>query len=160
MWAINADAESDANKQPVALVQPYGELNSEIGALSVSQDGTLWLSATDGNLVYAYQAQTDTLSQWSLSGEYTIESVAASFINDNQAQLVLIDDETGAYIQANVNYAAQTSVSNSKVAMRAQLATRKKSICKARRRSAQPAPAFEKGACLVDSDARQRPIPT
>ncbi|MFP3457572.1 phytase, partial [Psychrobacter sp. SIMBA_152] len=28
-----------------------------------------------------------------------------------------IDDETGAYIQANVNYAAQTSVSNSKVAM-------------------------------------------
>ncbi|KPZ66316.1 3-phytase precursor [Pseudoalteromonas sp. P1-16-1b] len=117
VWAINADAESDANKQPVALVQPYGELNSEIGALSVSQDGTLWLSATDDSMVYAYQAQTDTLSQWSLSGEYTIESVAASFINDNQAQLVLIDDETGAYIQANVNYAAQTSVSNSKVAM-------------------------------------------
>ncbi|TMP72111.1 phytase [Pseudoalteromonas sp. S1609] len=117
VWAINADAESDANKQPVALVQPYGELKTEIGALSVSQDGTLWLSATDGNVVYAYQAQTDTLSQWSLSGEYTIESVAASFINDNQAQLVLIDDETGAYIQANVNYAAQTSVSNSKVAM-------------------------------------------
>ena len=117
VWAINADAESDANKQPVALVQPYGELKTEIGALSVSQDGTLWLSATDGNLVYAYQAQTDTLSQWSLAGEHTIESVAASFINDNQAQLVLIDDETGAYIKANVNYAAQTSVSNSKVAM-------------------------------------------
>ncbi|CAD2226687.1 Phytase domain-containing protein [Pseudoalteromonas sp. 3J6] len=117
VWAINADAESDANKQPVALVQPYGELNSEIGALSVSQDGTLWLSATDGNMVYAYQAQTDKLSQWSLAGGHTIESVAASFINDNQAQLVLIDDETGAYIQANVNYAAQTSVSNSKVAM-------------------------------------------
>lgn len=117
VWAINADAESDANKQPVALVQPYGELNSEIGALSVSQDGTLWLSATDGNMVYAYQAQTDKLSQWSLSGVHTIESVAASFINDNQAQLVLIDDETGAYIQTSVNYAAQTSVSNSKVAM-------------------------------------------
>lgn len=117
VWAINADAESDANKQPVALVQPYGELNSEIGALSVSQDGTLWLSATDDSMVYAYQAQTDTLSQWSLAGEYTIESVAASFINDNQAQLVLIDDKTGAYIQANVNYAAQTSVSSSKVAM-------------------------------------------
>lgn len=117
VWAINADAESDANKQPVALVQPYGELKTEIGALSVSQDGTLWLSATDDSMVYAYQAQTDTLSQWSLSGEHTIESVAASFINDNQAQLVLIDDETGAYIQANVNYAAQTSVSNSKVAM-------------------------------------------
>ncbi|MCK8126701.1 phytase [Pseudoalteromonas sp. 2CM39R] len=117
VWAINADAESDANKQPVALVQPYGELKTEIGALSVSQDGTLWLSATDDSMVYAYQAQTDTLSQWSLSGEYTIESVAASFINDNQAQLVLFDDETGAYIQANVNYAAQTSVSNSKVAM-------------------------------------------
>ena len=117
VWAINADAESDANKQPVALVQPYGELKTEIGALSVSQDGTLWLSATDDSMVYAYQAQTDMLSQWSLSGEHTIESVAASFINDNQAQLVLIDDETGAYIQANVNYAAQTSVSNSKVAM-------------------------------------------
>ena len=88
VWAINADAESDANKQPVALVQPYGELKTEIGALSVSQDGTLWLSATDDSMVYAYQAQTDTLSQWSLAGEHTIESVAASFINDNQAQLV------------------------------------------------------------------------
>ena len=117
VWAINADAESAANKQPVALVQPYGELNSEIGALSVSQDGTLWLSATDGNKVYAYQAQTDKLSQWSLAGEHTIESVAASFINDNQAQLVLIDDETGAYIQANVNYTAQTATSQNNVAM-------------------------------------------
>jgi len=117
VWAINADAESDANKQPVALVQPYGELNSEIGALSVSQDGTLWLSATDGNVVYAYQAQTDKLSQWSLAGEHTIESVAASFINDSQAQLVLIDDETGAYIQANVDYTAQTATSQNNVAM-------------------------------------------
>ena len=117
VWAINADAESDANKQPVALVQPYGELKTEIGALSVSQDGTLWLSATDDSMVYAYQAQTDTLSQWSLSGEHTIESVAASFINDNQAQLVLIDDETGAYIQANVNYTAQTATSQNKMAM-------------------------------------------
>ena len=117
VWAINADAESDANKQPVALVQPYGELNSEIGALSVSHDGTLWLSATDGNVVYAYQAQTDKLSQWSLAGEPTIESVAASFINDSQAQLVLIDDETGAYIQANINYTAQTATSQNNVAM-------------------------------------------
>jgi len=117
VWAINADAESDANKQPVALVEPYGELNSEIGALSVSQDGTLWLTATDGNMIYAYHENTEKLSQWSLSGDHTIESVATSLINNNQAQLVLIDDETGAYIQANVNYAAQTSVSNSKVAM-------------------------------------------
>lgn len=117
VWAINADAESDANKQPVALVQPYGELKTEIGALSVSQDGTVWLSATDDSTVYAYHENTEKLSQWSLTGDHTIESVAASFINDSQAQLVLIDDETGAYIQANVNYAAQTSVSNSKVAM-------------------------------------------
>ena len=117
VWAINADAESDANKQPVALVQPYGELNSEIGALSVSQDGTLWLTATDGNMIYAYHENTEKLSQWSLSGEHTIESVAASLLDNNQAQLVLIDDETGAYIQANVNYTAQTVTSQNKVAM-------------------------------------------
>lgn len=117
VWAINADAESDANKQPVALVEPYGELNSEIGALSVSQDGTLWLTATDGNMIYAYHENTEKLSQWSLSGDHTIESVAASLINNNQAQLVLIDDETGAYIQANVNYTAQTVTSQNQVAM-------------------------------------------
>ncbi|AZN32002.1 phytase [Pseudoalteromonas sp. Xi13] len=117
VWAINADAESDANKQPVALVEPYGELNSEIGALSVSQDGTLWLTATDGNMIYAYHENTEKLSQWSLSGDHTIESVAASLLNNNQAQLVLIDDETGAYIQANVNYTAQTVTSQNKVAM-------------------------------------------
>ncbi|WP_417655550.1 phytase [Pseudoalteromonas atlantica] len=117
VWAINADAESNANKQPVALVEPYGELNSEIGALSVSQDGTLWLTATDGNMIYAYHENTEKLSQWSLSGDHTIESVAASLINNNQVQLVLIDDETGAYIQANVNYTAQTVTSQNKVAM-------------------------------------------
>ncbi|MBQ4858087.1 phytase [Pseudoalteromonas sp. MMG007] len=117
VWAINADAESDANKQPVALVEPYGELKTEIGALSVSQDGTLWLSATDSNMVYAYNAQTEKLSKWSLSGELAIESVAANLINDNQAQLVLIDDETGAYIEANVNYSAQPAPSINKVAM-------------------------------------------
>ena len=117
VWAINADAESDANKQPVALVEPYGELKAEIGALSVSQDGTLWLTATDGNMIYAYHENTEKLSQWSLSGDHTIESVAASLINNNQAQLVLIDDETGAYIQANVNYTAQTVTSQNQVAM-------------------------------------------
>lgn len=117
VWSINADAESGANKQPVALVQPYGELNSEIGALSVSQDGTLWLTATDGNMIYAYHENTEKLSQWSLFGDHTIESVAASLINDNEAQLVLIDDETGAYIQANVNYTAQPAPSKNKVAM-------------------------------------------
>ncbi|MDC9507722.1 phytase [Pseudoalteromonas sp. Angola-4] len=117
VWAINADAESDANKQPVALVQPYGELKAEIGALSVSQDGTLWLTATDGNMIYAYHENTEKLSQWSLSGDHTIESVAASLLNNNQAQLVLIDDETGAYIQANVNYTAQTVTSQNQVAM-------------------------------------------
>ncbi|TMP11857.1 phytase [Pseudoalteromonas sp. S3178] len=117
VWAINADAESNANKQPVALVEPYGELKTEIGALSVSQDGTLWLSATDGNMVYAYNTQTEKLSKWSLSGELAIESVAANLINDNQAQLVLIDDETGAYIEANVNYSAQPAPSINKVAM-------------------------------------------
>ena len=117
VWAINADAESDANKQPVALVEPYGELKAEIGALSVSQDGTLWLTATDGNMIYAYHENTEKLSQWSLSGDHTIESVTASLINNNQVQLVLIDDETGAYIQANVNYTAQTDTSQNKVAM-------------------------------------------
>ncbi|KTF15557.1 phytase [Pseudoalteromonas sp. H105] len=117
VWAINADAESDANKQPVALVQPYGELKTEIGALSVSQDGTLWLSATDDSTVYAYNENTDKLSQWSLSGDHTIESVAARFINDNQVQLVLIDDETGAYIQANVNYTAQKTASQNQTTM-------------------------------------------
>ncbi|MGO2074162.1 MAG: phytase [Pseudoalteromonas sp.] len=117
VWAINADAESDANKQPVALVEPYGELKTEIGALSVSQDGTLWLTATDDNMVYAYNAQTEKLSQWSLSGELAIESVAAHFISDNQAELILIDDKTGAYIKANVNHTPQTHIQHSKVAM-------------------------------------------
>ncbi|ETJ46153.1 phytase [Pseudoalteromonas agarivorans] len=117
VWAINADAESDANKQPVALVEPYGELKAEIGALSVSDDGTLWLTATDNNEVYAYNAQTEKLSQWSLNGELAIESVAAELINNEQAQLVLIDDETGAYITTKVNYTAQTAASQNKAAM-------------------------------------------
>ncbi|MFM9701242.1 phytase, partial [Streptomyces europaeiscabiei] len=38
-------------------------------------------------------------------------------INNEQAQLVLSDDETGAYITTKVNYTAQTTASQNKAAV-------------------------------------------
>jgi len=102
IWSINANAESQADKKPIALVAPFGSLNSEIGALSTSIDGMLWFTSTKNNTVYNYNPLTQTVNNWQLKGNLSLESVAINYINDNNAEAILYNDETGAYIQGKL----------------------------------------------------------
>ncbi len=102
IWSINANAESQADKKPIALVAPFGSLNSEIGALFTSTDGTLWFTSTHDNTIYAYNPVTKSINNWQLNGNLALESVAVKYTANNKAIAVLYNDETGAYTQSTI----------------------------------------------------------
>ncbi|MDN3382351.1 phytase [Pseudoalteromonas sp. APC 3358] len=102
IWAINANAESQADKKPIALVAPFGKLHSELGAISASQDGMIWFTSTKNNTVYAYDPISKMLNNWMLNGDLSLESVAVNYTSNNAATAVLYNDETGAYIKSTL----------------------------------------------------------
>ncbi|MDN3476069.1 phytase [Pseudoalteromonas sp. APC 3355] len=102
IWAINANAESQADKKPIALVAPFGKLHSELGAISASQDGIIWFTSTKNNTVYAYDPISKMLNNWMLNGDLSLESVAVNYTSNNAATAVLYNDETGAYIKSTL----------------------------------------------------------
>ncbi len=92
IWAINANAESQADKKPIALVAPFGKLHSELGAISASQDGIIWFTSTKNNTVYAYDPISKMLNNWMLNGDLSLESVAVNYTSNNAATAVLYND--------------------------------------------------------------------
>ncbi|PLT26257.1 phytase [Pseudoalteromonas sp. MelDa3] len=102
IWAINANTESQADKKPIALVAPFGELHSELGAISASQDGMIWFTSTKNNTVYAYDPIGKAFNNWMLNGDLSLESVAVNYTSNNTATAVLYNDETGAYIKSTL----------------------------------------------------------
>ncbi|MBH0020005.1 phytase [Pseudoalteromonas sp. SWXJ133] len=102
IWAINANAESQADKKPIALVAPFGELHSELGAISASQDGMIWFTSTKNNTVYAYDPIGKAFNNWMLNGDLSLESVAVNYTSNNAATAVLYNDKTGAYIKSTL----------------------------------------------------------
>ena len=108
IWQMNANAESTAAKHPVAMVAPFGELASGIGALTTSTDGSLWFTTSSDNSLYRYNKTHNLQQKWQLTGEQSIASVAVS--NDaGNAQAVIYDDETGAYLSSQLTLAALRS---------------------------------------------------
>jgi 3-phytase len=102
IWAINANAESKANKKPIALVAPFGALNAELGALSTSSDGMIWFTSTENNQVYAYDPISKAFKNWTLSGGLSLESVAINYTSNSTATAILYNDETGVYMQSSL----------------------------------------------------------
>ncbi|AQP99000.1 phytase [Pseudoalteromonas aliena] len=102
IWAINANAESKANKKPIALVAPFGALNAELGALSTSPDGMIWFTSTENNQVYAYDPISKAFKNWTLSGGLSLESVAINYTSNSTAIAILYNDETGVYMQSSL----------------------------------------------------------
>lgn len=102
VWAINANAESQADKKPIALVAPFGKLHSELGAISASQDGRIWFTSTKNNTVYAYDPIGKAFNNWMLNGDLSLESVAVNYTSNNTATAVLYNDKTGAYIKSTL----------------------------------------------------------
>ena len=102
IWAINANAESKANKKPIALVAPFGALNADLGALSTSSDGMIWFTSTENNQVYAYDPISKAFKNWTLSGGLSLESVAINYTSNSTATAILYNDETGVYMQSSL----------------------------------------------------------
>ncbi|KAA1156332.1 phytase [Pseudoalteromonas fuliginea] len=103
IWAINANAESQADKKPIALVAPFGELKNELGALFASSDGMIWFTSTENSLLYAYNPISNKLKHWRLNTNLNPESAAIKYTSNNTATAVIYNDTTGAYIQSQLS---------------------------------------------------------
>ena len=115
IWQMNANAESTAAKHPVAMVTPFGELASGIGALTTSTDGSLWFTTSSDNSLYRYNTEHNLQQKWQLAGE---QSIAAVAVTDNPAdtQAIIYDDETGAYFSSQLSLAPLSSHTTNTVA--------------------------------------------
>lgn len=102
IWQINADAESRADKKPLAMMSPFGSLAPEVGGLSTTEDGSLWFTTSEDNQLHRYENNTKRFSSWQFAGELAIESAAVRF-NNNQADIVLYDDESGHYVKGQID---------------------------------------------------------
>lgn len=102
IWAVNANAESRADKKPLALVAPFGELKAEINALFSATDGSLWFTSTSNNSIYQYIESTEVMNQWQVNSNVSLESVSVHFTNDNYADLLMYDDEEGGYLYTKI----------------------------------------------------------
>lgn len=98
VWQYNARAESELQRTPIDLVQPWGNLHAGAGPLSISGDD-LWVGEKDQPYLHRY----------SLSGHYSdehvqlAESVAIdslySTLTNDQLTLRIVDDISGDVLQ-------------------------------------------------------------
>ncbi|MEH6396735.1 phytase [Pseudoalteromonas sp.] len=115
IWQMNANAESTAAKHPVAMVSPFGELASGIGALTTSADGSLWFTTSSDNSLYRYHTEHNLKQKWQLAGEQSIASVAVTN-KPADTQVIIYDDETGAYFSSQLSLAPLSSHTTNTVA--------------------------------------------
>ncbi|WP_421418626.1 phytase [Pseudoalteromonas lipolytica] len=116
IWRINADAESRADKTPVALMAPFGNLVPEIGGLSTTSDGSLWFTTTEDNTLHRYESKDKRFSSWQFAGDLALESAAVHF-NNTKADIVFYDDESGHYVKGFINTPYQEQVKPTKQAV-------------------------------------------
>ena len=102
IWQINADAESRADKNPLAMMAPFGTLAPEVGGLTTTSDGSLWFTTSENNQLHRLESKTKRFNNWQFADELAIESAAIRF-NSNQADIVLYDDESGHYLKGQID---------------------------------------------------------
>ncbi|WP_369857376.1 phytase [Candidatus Thalassolituus haligoni] len=54
VWRMNARAESDAAREMIDLTHPFGHIQGQAGAITLSQ-GSLWLAESEGHRLHQYQ---------------------------------------------------------------------------------------------------------
>lgn len=95
VWAINADAESRSDKKPLAMVEPFGRLATEIGTMATDAQGGVYFSTTSDALFYRYDSATTQWQSWQLPKNSAIEGVS---IGEHAGlEALLYDDESGSY---------------------------------------------------------------
>lgn len=99
IWAYNARSESELRRTPVDLIQPWGQLASNAGPLSVI-DNTLLAGEKDDAVMHQYQIETTRegsttrhIASYEIANT-VIDGLQASGIN-GQIQAIVLNDESG-----------------------------------------------------------------
>ncbi|WP_151173849.1 phytase [Pseudoalteromonas ruthenica] len=115
VWKINANSESRADKTPVALVSPFGQLAPEIAALSSDSEGYIYFTSSQRQQVYRYDPLRETLQNWHLEGpELGLEAIAVGANSQRQQQAVLFADKLDSYISTQLPSAKQVPARHAK----------------------------------------------
>ncbi|MYM63115.1 phytase [Pseudomaricurvus sp. HS19] len=104
LWVYPAAAESDTSREPVALAAPYGSLGDEVGNMAVVPGGVVLVDVAAGKLHLLRKEDGDwsVVTSLLLEGLDDPEQLVVRMQPDNQLQLALRDDDSGAWYRHQV----------------------------------------------------------
>ncbi len=103
LWRVNARAESELRREPVALVKPYGDLEA-VGPLSLANKH-LWMAAKGGQQLYGIDVRSQQVTPWSLHPELALDGLAIRAKAEHVSALVL-DEYSGQWLEVSLPIAA------------------------------------------------------
>lgn len=109
IWAYGAHPEAEMSRQPVDMVEPFGDLQEMVAGLAVVPGGLLALDA-DAQRLHRYQALEEgweRLPGVVLEGTVEPERLAARAQVD-QTELLLLDGDDGSLYQALIDWPGAT----------------------------------------------------
>jgi 3-phytase len=103
LWRVNARAESELRREPIALVKPYGTIEA-VGPLSLANNH-LWMAAKGGQQLYGIDLRSQQVTPWSLNPELALDGLAIRAKAEHFSALVL-DENSGQWLELSLPIAA------------------------------------------------------
>lgn len=100
VWKYGADPEAEINRTPIAMIEPFGNIQSEIKNLSILPDGSLLVSQHETSHMGLYQGDELVL----IKGDFEqAEILAGDWISGKLLSLVYLSEQ-GTWTTKNVQY--------------------------------------------------------
>ncbi|WP_088329733.1 phytase [Lacimicrobium sp. SS2-24] len=101
VWRYQASAESDPIREIVDLVSPYGALNGEITGLSVSEDGSVWVTNPEHQQLNLIQPDNNIRMTFRFEELQEPETIAVT-LHQGRFHAVVFDAATDSYQQLRI----------------------------------------------------------
>ncbi|WP_404340987.1 phytase [Pseudoalteromonas mariniglutinosa] len=101
VWQYNANPESDPIRTLVAATRPFGNLQGEVTDVSVTAEGSVWITTPQSQQLHVVQPATGLTQAITLNGLTEPETVSVTW-HDKQFQAVAFDAENDNYWQLNI----------------------------------------------------------
>jgi 3-phytase len=98
VWQYDADAESDPVRQPVALAAPFGSLQGEVTDVSVSEEGSVWITTPEVQQLHLIQPQSGLRQAFVLNALQEPETISVSW-HQGQFYGLVYDADKDNYLQ-------------------------------------------------------------
>ncbi|ALS99375.1 phytase [Lacimicrobium alkaliphilum] len=107
VWQYSADAESDPVRQPVALAAPFGSLTGGVTDVSVTVDGSIWITTPEVQQLHLIQPQNGLKQVFVIDTLQEPETISVNW-HLGQFYGLVFDADKDSYLQLAIeNVAAQ-----------------------------------------------------